>query len=279
MKKLIQKAIPKLYGFYFNLLSLFSKEKSAALALKVFSIPRSGFITPSQQDFLDTARHQKVAFQEGFVQLYHWQGNGKTILLLHGWESNTARWKYLIEPLQEQGYNLIAIDAPAHGKTDGTEFTAIKYSWIISSIMELYRPEIMIAHSVGAMSTVFQEHQQPHDFLKKLVLLGSPNKLEDIMRGYQRLVGFRNKVYLQLDQLLDSTYGLTIDKFNTADFASSLTCKTLLIHSKQDAIVSYDSMQPIAAAIKNSQTYVSKTGGHSLHTPEVVKKVLKFVQD
>ena len=122
-KKLINKAVPKLYGFYFNLLSLFSKKKAGALALKVFSVPRAGKIKPFQKEFLATARHHKINYRRWYLsKSITGKAMVKTILFAHGWESNAWRWKYLIEPLQAKGYNIVAIDAPAHGASSGKEF-------------------------------------------------------------------------------------------------------------------------------------------------------------
>ena len=277
MKKLINKAVPKLYGFYFNALSLFSKRKASTLALKVFSVPRAGKIAEFQKEFLNSSRKQQLITEEGFIQIYHWKGSGKTVFLAHGWESNAWRWKYLIEPLLKLNYNIIAIDAPAHGASSGKEFTAVKYSGIINQMINLYKPEIIIAHSVGAMATVYQESLEPHDFVEKMVLLGGPDRLELIMKGYQQLVGFNDRVYSGLDKLLHDKYGFYIAEFNTSKFASNLPAQVLLIHDQQDAIVDFKSMEAIAAAIPNVASYSSKTGGHSLHTPEVVDKILAFL--
>ncbi|MEE2802234.1 MAG: alpha/beta hydrolase [Bacteroidota bacterium] len=278
MKKFLSKAIPKLYGFYFNILAVIAPKKAAQLALDVFSIPRKGFITSQQQEFLNTARQQRVAYEDGLVMLYHWQGNGPTILLPHGWESNSARWRYLIEPLQKKDYNIIAIDAPAHGKTTGKFFNAIKYSKVIRSIIELYEPEVVIAHSVGAMATVLQESETPHDFINKIILLGSPDELEVIMKGYQQVVGFNKRVWNLLDQLLKEKFGYHIAEFKTSSFATKIQTPVLLIHDTKDLIVPYESMDNIATGFTNSTVYTSKTGGHSLHTPEVIEQVLKFLE-
>jgi pimeloyl-ACP methyl ester carboxylesterase len=277
MKKLLEKAIPKLYGFYFNALHLISNEKGAGVALNVFSIPRKGKILGHQKEFLSTARTQQIAFEDGLFMLYHWKGDGPTILLNHGWESNSFRWKYLIEPLQKLDYNIISIDAPAHGNSDGTLFTAVKYSRIIKATIELYNPEIIVAHSVGAMATIFQESSNRHDCIKKIVLLGSPNKLEVIMQGYQSLTGFNNSVYNSLNKSLKTKFGFHIEEFNTADFAKKIDVPTLVVHNPNDIIVPYEAMEEIATAMPHATTYTSQTGGHSLYTQEVIDKVIAFI--
>lgn len=279
MKKLLQKAIPKMYGFYFNILHLFSKEKSADLALRVFSIPRKGKILPHQKEFLSTARTQQIAFEDGLFTLYHWKGNGPTVLLNHGWESNSYRWKYLIEPLQKLDYNILSIDAPAHGASDGNLFTAVKYSRIIKDTIELYQPKIVIAHSVGAMATIFQESQSVHEFIEKFVFLGSPNRLEVIMRGYQSLTSFNNSVYNSLNNSLKSKFGFHIEEFCAANFAMAIKVPALVVHNPDDLIVPYKAMDEIAAAMPLATTYTSQTGGHSLYTQEVIDEVITFLKE
>jgi pimeloyl-ACP methyl ester carboxylesterase len=278
MKKILQKAIPKLYGFYFNTLHLFSKEKAAVVALKVFSTPRKGKVLEHQKDFLSTARTQQIAFEDGLFMLYHWKGTGPTVLLNHGWESNSFRWKYLVDPLRKLDYNIISIDAPAHGNSDGTLFTAVKYSRVIKTTIELYEPQIVIAHSVGAMATIFQESKNSHASIKKLILLGSPNRLEVIMKDYQTLVSFNDGVYKSLNHLLKNNFGYYIKDFNASDFAKKMAIPTLVIHNPNDLIVPFEAMKEIASAMPNAITHTSETGGHSLYTQEVIDEVVKFLK-
>ena len=278
MKQFLQKAIPRLYGFYFNILELFSKEKAAKVALDVFSTPRRGRIKEYQKEFLNTARQQRIAGEDCLFMLYHWKGNGPTILLNHGWESNASRWKYIFDDLKALDYNIIAIDGPAHGNSSGKLFTAIKYSKVIRSTIELYKPEIIIAHSVGGMATVFNEFHHPSINLKKLVLLGSPNSLEVIMKDYKKLAGFNSKVYDGLDKLLKKLFGYHIADFNVEDFAVNITAQTLILHDKSDLIVPFAAGNDIAQKIQQATFIESKTGGHSLNTEENTNRIINFLR-
>ncbi|PQJ31990.1 alpha/beta hydrolase [Nonlabens arenilitoris] len=277
MKQFLQKAIPKLYGFYFNVISLFSKKKAAQLALEVFSTPRRGRILEHQAPFLNTARQQRITSEDCLYMLYHWKGNGPTVLLNHGWESNAFRWKYLFDDLKRLDLNIIAVDGPAHGNSSGKLFTAIKYSKVIKSTIELYEPEIIISHSVGAMATIYNEYHHPSPSLKKLILLGGPNSLETIMQDYQRLLSFNNRVYNGLNATLKEKFGYEIEKFNAADFAVNIEANTLLLHAQQDAIVPCSASKAIAGRMKNAIYIETQTGGHSLHTEENTKHILDFL--
>lgn len=278
MKKFLQKAIPKLYGFYFNIVNVFSKDKAAQLALQVFSTPRRGKVLEHQKEFLDTARQQRIAFKDGLYMLYHWKGNGPTVLLNHGWESNSFRWKYIFDDLKALDLNIIAIDGPAHGNTSGTLFTAIDYSKVIKSTIELYEPEIIISHSVGAMATVYNEYNNPSKQLKKLVLLGGPNSLEVIMKGYQKLLSFNDSVYNGLDKILEVKFGFKIADFKTEDFAVNITAQTLILHERHDRIVPVNAGKEISQKMQNVKFIETQTGGHSLHTKENTNHIIDFLK-
>ncbi|MGJ8685255.1 MAG: alpha/beta fold hydrolase [Nonlabens sp.] len=279
MKRFLQKAIPKMYGFYFNILSLFSQEKAGKLALKVFSTPRRGRISEHQIEFLNSARQQRIAFKDGLFMLYHWKGDGPTVLLNHGWESNAFRWKYLFDDLKALDYNIIAIDGPAHGNTSGTLFTAIEYSKLIKATVELYEPEVIISHSVGAMATVYNEFHHPSPSLKKLVLLGGPNSLEVIMKDYQKLLSFNKKVYTGLDKMLFKRFGYHVTEFKTENFAVNITAQTLILHEQNDRIVPVSAGREIAGKMQNVTFIETQTGGHSLHTKENTNHIIEFLKN
>ena len=70
------------------------------------------------------------------IQTYHWKGSKETVLLAHGWESNSNRWRYEIEKLQTEGYTIIALDGPAHGGSGSATFNAILYSEFINVVSQ-----------------------------------------------------------------------------------------------------------------------------------------------
>ncbi|MBF4986295.1 alpha/beta hydrolase, partial [Nonlabens mediterrranea] len=156
-------------------------------------------------------------------------------------------------------------------------FTAIKYSKVIKSTIDLYEPEIIISHSVGAMATIFNEYHHPSPSLKKLILLGGPNSLKTIMKDYQKLLSFNSRVYSGLNDILKEKFGYEIDKFNAADFAVNIEADTLLLHARQDAIVPFSASEAISQRMKNATFIETQTGGHSLHTEENTEHILDFL--
>lgn len=101
MKKKIENALPKIVGKVINTASYISKEYAANKALTLFATPRKGKIAPGQLIFLKSASTQELEYNGLKIATYQWAGNNKTLLLVHGWESNSARWKNLIEVLKK----------------------------------------------------------------------------------------------------------------------------------------------------------------------------------
>ena len=126
-----------LTGNFINGLGFFSKDKAASLALRLFTTPLKGFIKNAQLEFLDSAFQEEFEYNSIPITTYRWPGNGKTILLVHGWESNSARWEKLIYQLKSKNYNIIALDAPAHGNSGSKRFTAVLYSEFINVVTAL----------------------------------------------------------------------------------------------------------------------------------------------
>ena len=171
----------KLIGFYLNLLSIFSPKYAAKKAIHLFSSPRKGEITEEQSDFLNTAFREELSYNDNAIMTYRWLGKNKTVLLAHGWESNSARWKTSIKALQKLNYNIITLDAPAHGNSGSNFFNALLYAEFINVIIKKFEPNILIGHSVGGTATVFSHHKYSFINIEKMILLGTPSELKDVL--------------------------------------------------------------------------------------------------
>lgn len=159
----------KIVGFRVNALFKYSPKKAVEKSFKLFSTPRKGKVKPDQKSFLDKARNGKITVQNLEIQTYAWPNTGKTVLLIHGWESNTARWRDLVSALQKENYTVLSLDAPAHGNSEGGMFNVFLYAEAISKLIEKYKPEFAVGHSVGASTLIFQHYNYPSRTLEKMV--------------------------------------------------------------------------------------------------------------
>lgn len=278
MGKLLNKYIPIYYGAYFNLLAFFSKQKAAEKAFTLFCTPRKGRVLPEQQEFLTQAKSQKIKTNGLELQSYHWKGKKETILLLHGWESNTYRWRKLITFLKKEDYNIVAFDAPAHGNSTGNLMNVPLYSECTKAIIDIYGPKFVIGHSAGGMNMLFYHEKYPNDQIEKIVTIGSPSKLRDIMEYYQQLLKFNDKVLEGLDDYFNDSFGYRIHEFSTSEFKGHLSKKGLVIHDKEDTIAPFSASESVHKNWANSSFYITKGLGHSMHQDEVSQEIMNFLK-
>lgn len=278
MRKLLNRYLPLLYGAYFNIVALFSEKLAAEKAFTLFCTPRRGKVLPIQQDFLEKARDQVVTIGGMELQTYRWPGEKERVLLLHGWESNTFRWRKLIKELIREGFDIVAFDAPAHGKSSGEIFNVILYAECVEEMAKVYQPNYVVGHSVGGMTAVYHQYAYKPKGIEKIVTIGSPSEFPEIMDHYQRLLKFNNRVMRALDRYLQKHFGFQIKDFSTSSFAKKLKVKGLLIHDELDAIAPFSCSERVHANWEGSQFINTRGLGHSMHQEEVNQQIVNFLK-
>ena len=278
MKKLLNRILPKIYGTYFNGIAIFSKKMAAKKAFELFCTPRKGRVLPHQKNFLDAAKAEIIEVDGVHFQTYRWQGTCDTVLLLHGWESNSFRWRNLIAFLQKEDFNTIAVDAPAHGYSSNKTFTAPLYVKGVRPVVEKYRPKYLIAHSIGGMAALYHQHKFPDSSIEKIVTLGSPSEFSDIAQEYQEFLGLGTKVMNAMGELFFDLFGFQMNEFSTAKFSEKFRVEGLLIHDELDKVTPIKGSEKVNAKWKNSRLIKTKGLGHSLHQDEVSEKVIDFLK-
>jgi len=275
----LQKLIPKLYGLYFNILVWFAPRKTAYKAFTVFATVRKGRVLPNQKQYLDNAKLEVVTTGDHKIQVYNWPGNNETVLLVHGWESNTWRWHKLIEKLQKENYNIIAFDAPAHGYSTGKILHAPLYAEFVQVMLQKYKPTVAIGHSMGGMTILYNEYQNPNLVLEKMVTIGSPSEFHEILTHYKNLLGLNSKVVNALKKFVHKKFNFTTDEFSSAKFVETNTKKGLLFHDRFDKIAPYHASVDVHKHWKGSEFISTEGFGHSMHQDEVNDKIISFLEE
>lgn len=277
MNKIINKILPLAYGTFFNTTAVFSKMEASKKAFTLFCTPRKGSVLLEQIEFLDQAKSDRIKVRDLELQTYHWEGNKDTVLLLHGWESNTFRWRNLISYLRKEEYNIIGFDAPAHGNSTGSLFNVPLYTECTNAIVEKFKPKIIVGHSVGGMNALYHQEKYDND-IEKIVTIGSPSKLLDIMLHYQKLLRFNDTVMSGLDDYFFKQFGFRIHEFTTSNFTGHLLKKGLVIHDELDTIAPFSASQEVHNTWGNSTFFKTKGFGHSMHQKEVNLQIMDFIR-
>jgi pimeloyl-ACP methyl ester carboxylesterase len=276
---IMQKFLPKLMGLRLMALYKIKPEKAIYKAFKLFCTPRAGFIKAHQKDFLNAYKAEQIPFKKIKIQTYRWEGSGPKVLLLHGWDSHSFRWKDTIEHLKSKDYDIMAFDAPAHGNSEGNLLSVPIYNQVLNVILERFQPEILIGHSMGGMTAIFNQYKNPVVNIKKMILLGAPSDLKRIMDGFQKILGLSDKFMKATENYFKQRYGYQFEEFNSKIFAKDIKTPTLIIHDKYDKIVPYNEAHDIKGVMANSELMITEGAGHSLHKDIVYTKIMDFLQD
>lgn len=279
MKKIKYFLLTKSVGLYINLLSFVQPDKANTLAYQLFSEPRKGKLKKEElPKILQNAKLETMQFEEHSIQTYIWEGNENRILLVHGWESNASRWKKLLYHLKKTGSTIIALDAPAHGLSNGVEFNVPKYADFIHFVSKKYNPKIVISHSIGGAASIYSLHKYPNPAIEKLVLLGAPSEMKIIVSNYVTMLSLNEKITSFLEKQSEVKFNMKIDDFSAHLFSENLTLKTFIAHDTLDDVVLIHEGRKIAKSMKKAIFIETEGLGHSMHDDALYQSVIDFIQ-
>lgn len=252
-----------------NIIVRISPKLGARMALDLFRYPLSGKIKPEQEKFLNSAEKRVLHRDKTKIQTYRWAGPGKRVLLMHGWQSNSSRWSSMIPELRKNDYDIMAMDAPGHGASGGVLFDAYRYALFLEVVEAHFAPEIIIAHSVGAMSALYYKSHFKSEGIRKIIALGPPNRLVDLTAVFVRILGFSERTRKAYDRQFMDHFDHDQEYYNTADFVKKIRIPGAIIHDRNDPLNKYRDGVAIAENWKDAKLYTTNRLGHSLQSPEV----------
>ena len=273
----MQNFIAKLIGAIINLIGFFAPKTAGTMALKLFSTPKRIDYKELQLDFLGTAYKEELHYEGLPLMTYRWLGKKETVLLAHGWESNSFRWKSLIERLKKLDYTIVSLDAPAHGRSGGSQFNALLYAECINVVAKRFKANVIVGHSVGGMSAAFFMHKYQMPSVEKLVLLGAPSNFVGVFKRYTDMMGYSTKVINALNHLIFERFNQHPDYFNVAKFSSEIQAEGLIVHDENDRIIPYSDARDFSNYYKKSKLITTNGLGHGLRNDEVNEHIISFI--
>lgn len=271
--------LPKIIGQYINVLSRIAPDKAAELAFYFFSKPRKGFITADnlppilQSAKIDFLNHNSISFP-----VYQWKQSGPEVLLVHGWESNAARWEPFIELLVQHNFSVISFDGPAHGMAGGKLFSIPDMAGCIATIQNEFKNPYLIGHSVGGTASVYYQHHFKDAHLEKMAIIGAPSDLNKLIDNYNRLLGFNSKTAGHFRNFFEEKLEGKIEAFSAQRFAESIEIPGLIYHDKADEVVLIDEAHKITQGWKDAVLKTTEGLGHSMHDDTLYRDIIAWLK-
>jgi len=262
-----------------NIIAKFSPRISASIA-KFYWMRTKRYSVPQREiECLDKAKKDFVYINESRIAIYRW-GNGPVVLLVHGWNGRVSQFAAFVQPLLDQGYCVLAFDAPGHGKSRGNSSSLIEVARIILYLHEREKGYLaIIGHSFGAVAATYAF--QLGVKTKCFISIGAPASFPALLSAFFRQYRFNDEVKLALEMDLCKKYEISdLEYLSMKTIVKQFTFPALVVHGKSDVQVPLKSSEIIAESWQNSKKLFID-GGHSsiLRKVFLVNNCIEFIND
>ena len=249
-------------------------EHQARAALQSFMTPRR----PAPRDWEAALLRQgtRLTLANGLVARSY--GVGPRVLLVHGWEGRGMNLGMFIAPLTAAGYQVVALDGPAHGESPGEQTNPVDFARALLGVGHELGPLAgVIAHSMGAASTALALRQGLE--AARVVLIAGPSSLAGVLRGFAQVARLPEPVAERFYALVAEYVGEPAEMLDIAHVGATLTTPALIIHDPADADVPFADGQAIAASWPDARLYVTEGLGHRriLRDRDVIAMATSFI--
>lgn len=268
----------KSLGFIINRIDFFSPRLASAIAYRFFSRPSEGKLTLKELNPLHILADKAfIEVDNQKIQVYQWKNGPKKVLLVHGWESNSMRWSWLLYFLKFKNYTFISVDAPAQGLSTGDELNVIEYTRFLEAVIQKYQPEVVIGHSMGGAVTMYHQSIYESASVKKMIIMGAPSEFTSISAYYKRLIGMSDKSYRHFLRYIEKRFNFEKNSAQSINFIKNYAAQGLVIHDLNDETVAFSNALKITDIWKNAILYQTKGKGHALQDDGIFKVIEKFI--
>jgi pimeloyl-ACP methyl ester carboxylesterase len=262
-----------LLHYYMRSLSVVAPKKAVKKALDMFFTPK---IHPNKSWETEALKTAKSITLDGGINCLVW-GEGKPILLVHGWEGRASQMAVFLPYLSSQ-YQLVALNAPAHGLSDGMRSHPHKFIKAIFAAQQHFGDfHAIVGHSMGGGTAVYAALANLN--VDKVVSIAGPSDFENLVRAFALFIGLRGKALNVFMQKTEEETELPFSTLNLASRVASLDKPLLVIHDEDDVEVPFAGASRYKHSIVQGEFYATKGLGHRkiMQSPEVLQKVADFI--
>ena len=234
----------------------------------------------------------------------------ETIVFLHGSGLSHIVWSLTEQYFSNKNYNVLSIDLPGHGNSDGPCLDSIEKiaDWLeqVFNKLELNNP-ILVGHSQGCLQILEYSYKYKNKINKAVFVGGSnvmpvhPDLIElaqngdsDAVKlmmkwgyeGSKKFIG-GNPVEKIIQSPRDISEILAIDLnacnsyTNGLEAAKTITCPSMFILGELDKMINLENGKKFANLVKDSSTHVIHGCGHMIMIEkafEMREKILEFLK-
>jgi len=265
-------------SFAINTLSYLNPLLAGQWAVDIFSTPQAK--KRRNPEALNDAKRFTISSTVGELSAFSWGQGEKTIVLMHGWESDATSTAPFIQPLVAAGYRVVSLDGPAHGDSPGNRANLLKFEAArratIAASGDVYA---VIGHSFGGAATLLALGSQPRLDVERAVIVGAPSQMDHVFARFTGFLDLNQRVLQSMFAYVERNFGRPMHSFN-GEHAIRSGIPLMVIHDRTDPIVPFADAEHLVAKIPYAQAVYTEGLGHRniLKDQAVIGHVLSFLQ-
>jgi omega-6 fatty acid desaturase (delta-12 desaturase) len=229
----------------------------------------------------------EIADNEDVRHGYLWKGQGPSVLLVHGWGSDSSSMIGFVKPLLALGFQVASFDAPAHGASAGNKTTMTRFVKVVgAAITSLDNVQIIVGHSLGSIASVGAiAHASPRhaEAVKRLVLIAAPISISTVLERWatnqhqQLPPAVIGKIY----DRLHVQNGVPVSHWDISVLGAAMDLPVLVVHDEHDPVVPLSEAQRLMRSLKNVRLEQTSGLGHAriLSATPVKKLITRFISE
>ena len=218
-----------------------------------------------EEAILDQAEVRRIVIAPGTenkeedIAVYRWANGERRVLLVHGWGGKAAQFFALIRVLRDQGFTVIAFDAPAHGGSSGVFASGPAFARAARMVDELHGPFYgVVAHSLGAAGTVIALAQGLK--VQRVVLLAPVAFVEPLLEMFIKRRELPDPLAAKLRERFTARYSGGI--ISLPLLAKAFQIPALIFHDSGDDDLPFWHGEAIAQAWPDAKLVPATGAGH-----------------
>lgn len=274
----------KLLKIYFNTVGKLFTKASTQLALNLFSSPLHRAKHSRTDELLESAERSFIKAENYKIRVYKWGSGSKKILLLHGWQSRGTALRSFVPGLIDKGYEVYAIDAPAHGESSGRICSVRLYAEAVDAFIKIH-PDVssVISHSIGSVTWMYYNgFINQEKGIDRLIMLAAPDSFDNIVANAIQMFGLRGKLKEQFLKAVFEHFKIEDSKeISLEGKLGQLNIGEIhIFHDTEDQLIPMDRATYILDHFENAQLYTTQGFGHFrlVKNPVVMEKVQSLVR-
>jgi pimeloyl-ACP methyl ester carboxylesterase len=262
----------------FRLLSATAPGVASRVAADLFLKPRRYPTPPREQTIL--AQGTPFIVRLGASREVHaWRfGEGRPVLLAHGWEGRGSQLTPFVAPLVERGYSVVTFDAPGHGASPGSRSSLPHFAWAVRGVADrIGAPHAIIAHSLGCAAATLALRDGLH--VDRLVYIAPPlNPLEYTAR-FGDILGLDAATIEGLQKRIEERFARKWSDYSLEETARLMTAPLLVVHDREDRDTFWSEGAALADAWPGARLMTTEGLGHRrvLRDKTVIGEVTQFI--